>query len=390
MSRRLNFGIEEEYFLTDLVTRRMPGQPDAQAIEACRAALGQSFAYEMFQGQIEVASPVFSSLPDAADYLATTRSALRRALEPFGLGLLSAGSHPLADWRIQQPTDQAHFHQLFDDYQRVARRSVLSGLHVHVEVPGHLDRIRVMNEVLPWVPLLLALSTSSPFWEGEDSGFMSYRQVACDEWPRMGIPEFFEDQDAFDDYVALMTRTGSIRQPSDCWWSVRPAARFPTLELRITDACPRLDEALCIASLFRLMVADAITQPLPGTKFTRAAYWVLKENRWRAKRYGIHGTFIGKDHEPTISVEQWLTLAQATFAETAQQLGVQDVFKQARRMLIEGTSADRQRYTVEQALRDGRSMPEALARAVDQLLMETGEQPCASPAPQRSYDTKFK
>lgn len=322
MSRRLNFGIEEEYFLTDLVTRRMPGQPDAQAIEACRAALGQSFAYEMFQGQIEVASPVFSSLPDAADYLATTRSALRRALEPFGLGLLSAGSHPLADWRIQQPTDQAHFHQLFDDYQRVARRSVLSGLHVHVEVPGHLDRIRVMNEVLPWVPLLLALSTSSPFWEGEDSGFMSYRQVACDEWPRMGIPEFFEDQDAFDDYVALMTRTGSIRQPSDCWWSVRPAARFPTLELRITDACPRLDEALCIASLFRLMVADAITQPLPGTKFTRAAYWVLKENRWRAKRYGIHGTFIGKDHEPTISVEQWLTLAQVTFAETAQQLGV--------------------------------------------------------------------
>jgi carboxylate-amine ligase len=145
-----------------------------------------------------------------------------------------------------------------------------------------------------------------------------------------------------------------------------------------------LDDALCIASLFRLMVADAIAQPLPGANFNRTAYWILKENRWRAKHYGIHGTFIGQDHEPTISVEQWLTLAQVTFAETAQQLGVQDVFKQARRMLIEGTSADRQRYAVEQALREGRSMPEALARAVDQLLMETGEQPCASPLPQRA------
>ena len=196
MNPRLNFGIEEEYFITELTTRRMSEQPPGAAIHACESALGACFAYEMFQGQIEVASPIFTRIADAAQYLAHARSTLRRTLEPYGLGLLSAGSHPLADWRTQQPTEQTHFRQLFEDFQRVAQRSVLSGLHVHVEVPVDLDRIRVMNEVLPWVPMLLALSSASPFWDGADSGFMSYRQTACDEWPRMGIPEFIEDQAA--------------------------------------------------------------------------------------------------------------------------------------------------------------------------------------------------
>lgn len=195
MNRRLKFGIEEEYFITDLQTRCMPGQPSEAAVAECRIELGKHFAHEMFQSQVEVASPIFRSLPEAADYLTEVRAGLTRRLAPHGLGLLSAGSHPMATQSLQ-PTDELHFQQLFDDYQRVARRSVLSGLHVHVEVPADRDRIRVMNEVLPWLPMFLALSASSPFWNGAYSGFSSYRQVACDEWPRMGVPEFFEDETA--------------------------------------------------------------------------------------------------------------------------------------------------------------------------------------------------
>jgi carboxylate-amine ligase len=378
MDRQLRFGIEEEYFITDLDTRRMTDKPPKASIEACEAAMGACFAYEMFQGQIEVASPIFTCMDEAGDYLVAARKSLRRSLESYDLGLLCAGSHPLADWRVQQPTEQHHFLQLFADYQRVARRSLLCGLHVHVEIPSHLDRIQVMNEVLPWTPLLLALSSSSPFWDGADSGFMSYRQTACDEWPRMGIPEFFEDTPAYDAYVALLIRTGTITQASECWWGLRPACRYPTLELRMTDACPRLEDALCIASLFRLLVAYAIDQPRPGLAYSQTSRLILKENRWRAKRHGTQASFIVEGYDRTFSAEQWLFLAQQILGETARKLRVENVFAQARLILRNGTSADRQRDLYQRALRSTGDVHAALAEVVDQLLLETSQEPCKS------------
>lgn len=384
MTRHLKFGMEEEYFITDLDSRCMSGKPPGAAIDACKAVLGECFAHEMFQGQIEVASPIFTSLAQAAQYLGAARQALRLALQPYGLGLLTAGSHPLADWRTQQATEQTHFLKLFDDYQHVAWRSLLSGLHVHVEVPGHLDRIRVMNEVLPWMPLLLALSSSSPFWNGADSGFMSYRQTACDEWPRMGVPEYFEDQVAYDAYVALLIRTGAIHQASECWWGVRPATRFPTLELRMTDACPRLEDALCIASLFRLLVACAIDQPRPGSNWAQESRWILQENRWRAKRFGIHASFIVEGYDRPFSAEQWLFMAEQIFGDAAQVMGVGEVFSQARRILLQGTSAERQRNLYRQVLHNTGDVQAALAGVVDQLLRETAEQPRLSNDPKRA------
>jgi carboxylate-amine ligase len=376
MNRHLKFGIEEEYFITDLDTRRMAQTPPRASIDACKAAVGDCFAYEMFQGQIEVASPVFTHIAEAEQYFVSTRKTLRCALQSYGLGLLCVGSHPLADWRVQEPTRQDHFTQLFEDYQRVARRSVLSGLHVHVEVPEHLDRIRVMNHVLPWMPLLLALSSSSPFWDGADSGFMSYRQTACDEWPRMGIPEFFEDEAAYEAYVALLIRTGTIRHASECWWGLRPASRFPTLELRMTDACPRLEDALCIASLFRLLVADAIDQPRPGRSWSQTSHWLLKENRWRAKRFGIHASFIVEGYDRPFSAEQWLFLAEQILGDAARELRVENVFSHARRILRSGTSADRQRSVFERAQQSTVDVHGALSQVVDQLLLETSQAPC--------------
>lgn len=370
MNSEIRFGIEEEYFITDLETRCMAGQPPAAAIEQCGKALGGCFAYEMFQGQIEVASPIFTGLSQAADYLAAARSKLRGVLKPFGLGLVSAGSHPLADWRAQQATVQPHFCQLFEDFQWVARRSLWSGLHVHVEVPTAVDRVQVMNEVLPWTPLLLALSCSSPFVEGADSGFASYRQTACDEWPRMGVPEYFEDQQAYDAYVNWLLGNGSIRQASECWWGVRPAMRYPTLELRMTDACPRLADTLCIAALFRLLVACAIEQASPGASYSPTSRRVVQENRWRAKRFGIHGAFIMEGFDRAFSARQWLLRAEQLYGDAAQQLMMPDVFAQARSMLDEGTSADRQRLVYRQTLQVGADASAALVAVVDHLLVD--------------------
>jgi carboxylate-amine ligase len=367
----LTFGIEEEYFVTDLHTRRMLALPSAAVLEACRRAIGHGFAYEMFQGQIEVASPVFSRSHEAADYLATVRAKLSESLAEHGLGVVCAGSHPLAPWREQQPTPQVHFAQLFDDIQLVARRSVLCGLHVHVEVPATLDRIAVMNQVSPWLPLLLLLSCSSPFWEGAASGFMSYRQAACDEWPRMGVPEHFEDWADYQRYLGVLRRMGAINQEGNGWWGIRPAARYPTLELRMTDACPRLADALTLATLFRVMVTHACALKRPGADYTAETRWLLKENRWQAKRYGAGGTFAVDAEASMGSARQWLEHASQVFGATAQAMGEQGVFDQARALLRGGNSASRQLQCHAAARAGGADEHASLQCVVDQLLAQS-------------------
>lgn len=255
----------------------MVGEPSAAVLAACRReAIGAGFSFEMFEARSEAASSVFTSSAEAADYLRAVRGNLAQSLAEFGLGVVCAGSHPLADWRGQRPTDQAHFRQLFDDIQYVARRSVLCGLHVHVQVPQTLDRIAVMNRVSPWLPLLLLLSCSSPFWDGAPSGFMSYRQAACDEWPRMGVPEHFSDWAEYQRYLAMLQRIDAIKADGNGWWGIRPAARCPTLELRMTDACPRLADALALATLFRVMVTHACAMQRPGAGFSAEARWLLR------------------------------------------------------------------------------------------------------------------
>lgn len=367
----LTFGIEEEYFITDLHSRQMVGEPSAAVLAACREAIGAGFSFEMFQGQIEAASPVFTSSAEAADYLRAVRGNLAQSLAEFGLGVVCAGSHPLADWRGQRPTDQAHFRQLFDDIQYVARRSVLCGLHVHVQVPQTLDRIAVMNQVSPWLPLLLLLSCSSPFWDGAPSGFMSYRQAACDEWPRMGVPEHFSDWAEYQRYLAMLQRIGAIKADGNGWWGIRPAARYPTLELRMTDACPRLADALALATLFRVMVTHACAMQRPGAGFSAEARWLLKENRWQAKRYGAAGTFALDDTGTLGSAEQWLQYARRTFAATAEAVGEPLLFDTLDALLQRGNSATEQLRWHAQAQASGADAIASVRQVVDLLLAQT-------------------
>lgn len=361
------FGIEEEYFITDLKTRRMLAAPDEPVLAACREALGAGFAYEMFQGQVELASPVFTQTDQAAEYMGKARARLGQALAEHGLGFICAGAHPLADWREQQQTPQSHFRELFAEIALVARRSVLSGLHVHAEIPAGVDRIAVMNEVLPWTPLLLAMSTSSPFWDGVNSGYMSYRQAVCDEWPRMGIPEHLANETAFAQYLDTLRQAGAIAAKANVWWAIRPSLSFPTLELRITDACPRLADALLLAGLFRLMVRHACCQAKPGSGYTAPIGWLLKENRAQARRWGRHGRYVLAPAGDTLTLEQWLDQANDTFGSTAQALGEEGLFDQARRLLRAGTSAERQLRFFDAAAHT----PSPLMAVAEQLLEES-------------------
>jgi carboxylate-amine ligase len=363
------FGIEEEFLLVDPRSRDVVAQPPVGLVDACRRAFGPRLAEEMFRSQIELVTPVLHDLAGARDCLVDGRQRLAGIAEGFGLGLYGAATHPFADWRQQLATDSPHYAQLFADYRDVAQRSLLSGLHVHVGVPADVDRVRVMNRVLPWLPLLLALSTSSPFWNGRRSGLFSYRRALCGEWPRMGIPEALPDEPALQAYIDLLLASESIRKRGDLWWFIRPSARFPTLELRIADACPQVADVLCIAGLFRALVAWAIEARDPADMGLQRL--VLEENYWRARRLGSTAHFLDVDGRSALRALDWLAQLRERIGPWVEKFGDEEVFEQARRILRYGSSAQRQLTLYEGVRSTGLGQRQALAAVVDQVLEET-------------------
>ncbi len=217
----LRFGIEEEFFLLDASDLDIVRSAPAGFVAACRDTLGEHFAEEMFECQVEVASPVFSTLAEAARFHGQARQRLAHLAMEFGLRSLCVGTHPFADWRRARSNPAAHFARLFKDQGRVARRSLVCGLHVHVEIPPSHDRMAVLQRVLPWLPLLLALSASSPFRGGRRSGLASYRRALCGEWPRMNIPPALPDENAYRRHLALLREAGCIREDGQVWWMIR-------------------------------------------------------------------------------------------------------------------------------------------------------------------------
>lgn len=377
VQRPLSFGIEEEYQLVDLRSARVLATPALAVARRCREVMGKYFAEEMFRSQIEVASPVFTHLHEAQGFLLDSRQRLGEALAQEGIGLYCAASHPSAQWLRQRARTTPHYRQVFDDYQHVARRSLLSGLHVHVGVPPGCDRIQLINRLLYWLPLFLVLSTSSPLWGGQTTGFMSYRRVICAEWPHMELPEPLADWEAYQRYRALLERTGALAKEGDFWWAIRPSRRFPTVELRICDACPRLEDVLCIAGLFRHLVQGLAVDHYQATPVNREVRWITQENYWRAKRHGRHGQFIGVHDQAPVTAEGWLAQLLAQFP--ADTLDAQRAVLQAQRILREGTSADRQLHCLEQARSGGRDVRQALHAVVDQVLAEGAQQSASHP-----------
>lgn len=295
------YGIEEEYFLVRPGAHGLATRVPAELLRQARRELGDSVANELLQSQIEISSPILRDAGEAERSLIGLRSALSQVAARFDLGLVAAGTHPLGVWREQERSPRSHYRRLMEDFQIVARRSLVCGLHVHVQLPPGVDRVQVMNRMMRWLPLFLALSTSSPFWNRSRTGLLSYRQAVYDEWPRTGVPDFFADEAEYDALAALLTRVHAINDARSLWWGIRPSPRFPTLELRIADCCTRVRDALAIAALYRCLLRYLVRCPdddPPRSALTRR---VIDENRWRAKRFGTEARFFdesGADPEP--------------------------------------------------------------------------------------------
>ncbi len=373
MGANFTIGMEEEFFLANANTGQIATRVPRTFVEACRVRVGDQAAHELLQSQVETNTPIChtpTELAEAAKYL---RREVAVTAAEHGLSLVASGTFPLAEWREQMHTEKARYQQLMDDFQIIGRRNLMCGLHVHVEVPATTDRVDVMNRIMPWLPLLLGLSTSSPFWNRQDSGLSSYRQAAYDEWPRTGIPDFFAGESDYNAFVRGLVQSEIIPHAGQLWWAIRPARLYPTLELRIADACTFIDDALGIANLYRCLIRAAVRNPDMGRARTSMTRLLIDENRWQAKRHGKDAEFIdalhGGGRKP---MSAWLEELLLLVEEDSVHFGCIEELAHCRYILQRGTSADLQRTIYQDARLDGVSRSEACRAVVRWLSQQTG------------------
>lgn len=365
------FGIEEEYLLIDRATRDLAADPLPEMMEECRAALGSSVGPEFLRSQIEVATGVCAEPGQARQQLADLRGTVERIAGRFDCALVAAATHPFGMWQRQKTTAAARYSRIAEDLRLVASRLLTCGMHVHVGIEDPELRIDLMNQAAYFLPHLLALSTSSPFWEGAETGLMSYRLSVLDELPRSGLPDRFGSAAEYDGTVATLVGAGLIEDASKLWWDIRPSARFPTLEMRVTDVCTRLEDALCIAALFRCLCRVLYRLRRNNQSWRIYSRLLVNENRWRAQRYGSDAGLVDFGIGEVVAYDQLLAELLDLVGEDAGHFGCAREVERARGILAEGTSAHRQLAIRTEAQAAGADHAAALRAVVDWLAEQT-------------------
>jgi carboxylate-amine ligase len=367
----LSLGVEEEYLLVDPVSRDLVAAPPAGFMACCQQRLAGRAAHELLQAQVEVDTKVCRNLAEVRQELAELRATIARTAQDFGMALIAASTHPFASWRAQRRVDKERYNVLARDMAALAERLVICGMHVHAGIEDEELRIDLMNQATYFLPHLLALSTSSPFWEGRPTGLKAYRPTVFGELPRSGLPEYFASVDEWHQMLRLLARTGLCDDATKIWWDVRPSARFPTLEMRICDVCTRLEDALTIAALWQSILATLYRLREGNQTWRRYRRTLLAENKWLAQRHGIsaaladYGALTCKPFG--VLLEELLELVRPEAAR----LGCLDEVLNARHILDRGTSADRQLAVHAKSLAAGADQREAQMAVVDWLIAET-------------------
>jgi len=367
MTDAFTFGIEEEYFLVDAETKSAVSETPQAFFDAAKAAADGRISPEFLQPQVEVVTSPHTETADARAELRELRRIVSAVAAEHGLAILAAGTHPTAVWRDAQQTNKERYDVVMHDLQMIGQRDMLCGLHVHVELPDPDERVDVMYRMLPYLPLLLALSTSSPFWQSRRTGLKGYRLAAYDELPRTGVPELFRTREEFDAYVAALVRAGVIQDSSYIWWAIRPSLANPTLELRAPDSCTLVEDSIAIAALYRTLARHLYINRWRNCELDPVGRAIVVENKWRAQRYGVQGTFATADG--AVTVAEMLERVIEDTAADAVALGCAAEINRCRTIAGAGTSADAQLAVFEahaqSAGRDGalRAVSEWIAAA---------------------------
>lgn len=366
----LSIGIEEEYQIVDPQTREL--HPSITEFIKAEELLDQKersapeLKPELHQSMVELGTPVCTSIAQAKQELMKQRAFICNLAQSKGLAIVAASTHPFSKWEDQPVTPFPRYMGVLEEMQVLARRLLIYGMHVHIGIEERSLAIDVMNVARYMMPHMLALSASSPFWLGRNTGLKSYRAVLFEDFPRTGISDVYPSVEDYDRLVQTLVNTGCIPNASKIWWDIRPHHAYPTLEFRVCDICTRMDEAIAIAALFQAIVLWLWKLRSQNITFRIYKRDLIKENRWRAARYGLQGKMIdfGRMAElPTKQlIEELLELVSAEIDE----LGTGEYIEPIRTMLQRGSSADRQ-------LQVFHNSGGNLHAVVDHLIQETQE-----------------
>jgi carboxylate-amine ligase len=355
-------GIEEEFQVVDPETRQLRSHISEMFAEG-EKRLKDEIKREMHEAVIEVGTPICTDVEHARREVTRLRREIINLCRESGLRIAASGTHPISHWSSVPITSNERYDQIVYDLQMVARANLIFGLHVHVAIEDLETRIQVMNAARYFLPHVFALSTNSPFWCGQNTGWKSYRAKVFERFPRTGIPDSFRSNSEFEEYVQFLIQTNSIDNAKKIWWDMRPHPFFPTLEYRICDVPMRVEETICIAALFQ-----AITYKL-WTLYRRNMGWrlyrrmLLNENKARAARFGIQGKLIDFSRGEEVPYTDLLEELLAFVDDVVDELGSREAVYYARTIVARGTGADRQLQKYEET--------KDLHSVVDYIIAET-------------------
>jgi carboxylate-amine ligase len=356
-------GIEEEYMTVDPDSRELRSHIDAEMIEKGKLVLRERVKPEMHQCVVEVGTAICHNIAEVRAEVSQIRRAMIDLARANGLRLAAAATHPFSDWRKQGIYPDERYMTILEDMQLVARANLIFGLHVHIGVEDRETAIHIMNAARYFLPHILALSTNSPFWLGDETGLKSYRCKVFDKFPRTNIPDYFQSYGEYESFVNLLIQTGCIDNAKKIWWDLRPHPSFSTLEFRICDLPLRLDETIALAALIQATVVMLwkLYSNNQGFRLYRRA--LIMENKWRAVRYGIDGKLIDFGKRKEVPFRQLMDEYLALIEPVIDELGSRREIEYVRTMLETGTGADRQ-IRVWKETRDLKSV-------VDYIIQET-------------------
>ena len=362
-------GVEEEYLLVDRETLDLAQAPQSM-MDECAAELEGQVSPEFLQCQIEIGTKVCHTIGEAREDLKRLRACVSKHAAKHGLSPIAASCHPFGDWKDQHHTDKDRYNALRKDLAGVVRRMLICGMHVHVGIAQKDMRIDLVNQLTYFLPHLLALSTSSPFWQGDDTGLASYRLTVFDNLPRTGLPPQLRSWGEYERSVTALVGLGVIENSSKIWWDLRPSAHFPTIESRICDVSPRLEHALALAALTQCIVRMLWRLSKKNQRWRLYDNFLIAENRWRAQRYGLTGGLIDFGQHKIVPMDELVEELITMLHEDADALGCLSEIETAREIAATGSSADRQRDVFEQSLKADKPKNEALRDVVRHLIEE--------------------
>jgi carboxylate-amine ligase len=364
-AQEFTLGVEEEYQIIDPITRELCPH-GSQILANAQETLGDTVQPEVYLSQIEIATKVCHTLAEVRSDLSRLRGAVIAAATKDGSQIAAAGTHPFSDWAKQQVTPRERYQGLIADYQQLMRDLIIFGCHVHIGVSDREIAVQVMNRARLWLSPLLALAAGSPFWQGEDTGYSSYRTELWSRWPMAGLPLAFESKADYDALIQDLISTETIKDGTKIYWDVRLSERFPTIEFRVTDVCTTIDEAVMIAGLTRALAQTCYTEVIQNQPFTDVRPEILRAAHWHAARHGITEHLIDVINKRAISADDMIDKLLNFIKPALEAQGDWDEVSQlVQHTLQHGTSADRQR----QAYQRRNSMEDV----VDLLVAETAK-----------------